>query len=322
MSGIRGKTIFITGGAGFIASHLIEALVEDNAVTIYDNLHRNAFQYTGFVKHPHVRFIQGDVLDEELLTRSMSGADICVHAAAIAGIYSINKSASHTMKVNLLGTYHALEAARKNQVKRFIDFSTSEVYGPFVYKGKETDMTTLGPVGAKRWVYAVSKLAGEHFAHTYAEDSSFEVVTVRPFNIYGPRQVGEGAVQQILIRALRNEDIVVYNDGTQIRSWCYVKDFIEGLCKAMVLEEARNQTFNLGNPQATVTVLGLVQTILRMTRSGSKVVHKPHPGPEVEMRIPDISNAEQRLGFKPKVGMEEGLAACIDWYREHLEDVK
>jgi UDP-glucose 4-epimerase len=191
------SNIFVTGGAGFIASHLIERIVGEHQVTVFDNLHRNAMKFANFEGHSNFTFIQGDVLDAETLSKAMAGADICVHAAAIAGIYSVGESLTVTMKVNLIGAYNALEGSAANKVRRFIDFSTSEVYGPFVYRGKETDQTSLGPVGERRWIYAVSKLAGEHFAHAYGEDEKFEVVTVRPFNVYGPRQVGEGAIQQM-----------------------------------------------------------------------------------------------------------------------------
>ena len=177
----------------------MEALLAEHEITIYDNLHRNALKFTSFAKHPHLRFVQGDVLDVEGLNRAMQGAEICVHAAAIAGIYSVGKSPSMTMKVNFLGAYNALEAAVTNGVRRFVDFSTSEVYGPFVYRGKETDMTTQGTVGEKRWIYAVSKLASEHYAHAFGEENGLEVNSVRPFNVYGPRQIGEGAIQQMLL---------------------------------------------------------------------------------------------------------------------------
>jgi len=315
--GIKNKKILITGGAGFIASHLIERLINDNKVIIYDNLLRNAFQYTGLDKHTNLKFIKGDVLDFESLNKTMEGVDICVHAAAVAGIFSVGKNATLTMKVNFIGTYHALESAVKNNVKRFIDFSTSEVYGPFVYKGKETDFTTLGPVGEKRWVYAISKLAGEHFAHTYEEEYGIEVVTVRPFNVYGPRQMGEGAIQQMITRALKNEDITVFNDGTQIRSWCYVTDFIDALYNAMHIKNAGNHIFNIGNPQATITVLGLAEKIISLTKSKSKIVFKAHPGPEVEMRVPDISKSCSLLGFRPKVSLDEGLSSSIEWYKKY-----
>jgi len=312
---IQGKRIFITGGAGFIASHLIERLVADNEVVVYDNLLRNALQFTDFRQHPGLTFVKGDVLDAHALKAAMQGADICVHAAAIAGIYSVGANLTRTMQVNLLGTYHALEAATANKIARFVDFSTSEVYGPFVYRGKETDRTTVGPLGERRWIYAVSKLAAEHFSHAYSADFDLQVVSVRPFNVYGPRQVGEGAVQQIIGRALNDEPITVFNDGTQIRSWCFVSDFVDGLYKTLHADTGRHATFNLGNPQATITVLGLAETIIRLTGSRSRIVFKPHPGPEVDMRIPDIAHAREQLGFAPKVGLEEGLVRSIEWYR-------
>lgn len=314
-----GNRIFITGGAGFIASHLVERLLDQHDITIYDNLHRNALQFTSFANHPRLKFIQGDVLDLSALTLAMAGATVCVHAAAIAGIYSVGKSASLTMKVNFLGAYNALEAAVRNGVRRFVDFSTSEVYGPFVYRGKESDMTTLGKVGEKRWIYAVSKLASEHYSHAFGEENGIDVNSVRPFNVYGPRQIGEGAIQQMVNRALRGEEITVFNDGTQIRSWCYVTDFVDALSTVVLKEDIRGQVFNIGNPQATVTVLGLAETVIRMTRSKSRIVFKPHPGPEVEMRVPDIDRAKALLAFQPKVGLEDGLERSIAWYREHLD---
>ena len=315
---VTNKKIFITGGAGFIASHIIERLVENNKVVLYDNLKRDALSFTAFSAHPNVTFIKGDVLDLDHLKDAMSGADIGIHAEAIAGIYSVGNKITHTMKVNLLGVYHALEAAVTNGVKRFIDFSTSETYGPFVYLGHENEPASIGPAHEKRWIYAVSKLAGEHFVHAYANDFGLNVVTVRPFNVYGPRQVGEGAIQQMASAAIKGEDITIYNEGTQIRSWCYVEDFARAFLSVMEKEEAIGEVFNIGNPQATTTVLGLAQSILRLTGSSSKIIFKPHPGPEVEVRIPDISKARRLLGFKPSVDLDEGLSSSIDWYKRNI----
>lgn len=314
---IRDARILVTGGAGFIAGHIIEKLMQDNEIVIYDNLKRNALQYSNVMDHPNVKFIQGDVLDADLLDKSMEGIDVCVHAAAIAGIYSVGNSLTRTMKVNLIGIYNALEAATKHKVKRFMDFSTSEIYGPFVYRGSEDSKATVGPPSEKRWIYSISKLAGEHFAHAYAEDFGLKIVTVRPFNIYGPRQMGEGAIQQMINCAIKNEPITVFNEGTQIRSWCYVDDFRDAFIAALGSDKAEGQIFNIGNPQATTTVLGLAETIIRLTNSKSDIVFKPHPGSEVEMRVPDISKARNLLAHDPKVGLEEGLRRSIDWYREH-----
>src|SRR5439155_1531886 len=154
----------------------------------------------------------------------VAGARVHDPRAAIAGIYSVGARVTNTLGVNLLGTVSVLEAAVAAGVGRVIEFSTSEVYGPFVYRGKESDQLSIGPTGEPRWTYAISKLAGEFFSYAYAADHGLQVVTLRPFNVYGPRQVGEGAVQQIVHRALQGEDITVFNDGTQVRSWCYVDD--------------------------------------------------------------------------------------------------
>ena len=313
--------ILITGGAGFIASYLIEGLIRGNKIIAYDNLTRNSLKFTDLQQHPNMELVEGDVLNYPILSNAMQGVDICIHTAAIAGLYSTSKNYLNTMKVNLLGTYYALEACVKNNVKRFIDFSTSEVYGPFVYKGKESDYTTLGPINEKRWVYAISKLAAEHLAHTYQEECGLEVITIRPFNIYGPRQtIGGGAISGMVEKALKDEDVIVYNDGTQIRAWCYVTDFADALYEIVGIANFKNQVFNIGNPQATITVLNLAEKILKMTDSKSRIVFRKHPGAEVDLRIPDISLASNILNYKPKVSLEQGLRKTIDWIKFQMKE--
>ena len=162
---ISGARIVVTGGAGFIASHIIDRLVERNQIVVYDNMKRDALRFSRSHDHPNVSIVQGDVLDAERLADCLKGADICVHAAAIAGIYSVGDSITLTMKVNLIGAYNALEASVKHKVGRFMDFSTSEIYGPYSYRSTEADMAKVGPASEKRWIYAISKLAAEHFAH-------------------------------------------------------------------------------------------------------------------------------------------------------------
>lgn len=312
----KNQKILITGGAGFIASHLIDRLVNDNKLIVFDNLHRNALQYYPKKDHPNIKFIQGDVLNYDLLEECMKDVDVCIHAAAIAGIYSVGASTKKTMQVNLIGSYNALESSLKNNVKKFIDFSTSEVYGPFVYRGKETGSTTLGPIHEKRWIYAVSKLASEFMTHSYGSESGLQVSSIRPFNVYGPRQIGEGAIQQFIQRALRNENIIMYNDGTQIRSWCYVTDFVDGLYRIIESDSVNGEVFNIGNPQASVTNLNLAKIIIKLTNSKSQIEFQPHPGPEVEMRIPDIEKAKSILEYNPQIDLETGLEYTIQWFRD------
>jgi len=180
-------------------------LVEKNKITVYDNFHRDTLTNSGYANHPNIKIIKGDVLDKEAMTKAMTGAEIVVHAAGIAGIDTVIKDPVRTMTVNMIGTANALEAAKLNAVQnRFIDFSTSEIFGSMAYKSSESDNTVAGSAGEARWVYAVSKLAGEHLAQAYFKQYGLPVVTVRLFNVYGPGQTGEGAIQIFMNRALKN----------------------------------------------------------------------------------------------------------------------
>jgi nucleoside-diphosphate-sugar epimerase len=156
---IIGKRVCITGGAGFIGSYLVQHLIEHNEIVVYDNLHRNALQFAHVDGHPHLHFIKGDVMDYDASRRAIDKCDIVIHCAAIAGVYSVDRNAVRTMEVNMLGTHQVVKAALDVGVERFVEFSTSEVYGPFIHKGKEDDLTTIGPIGESRWIYAASKLA-------------------------------------------------------------------------------------------------------------------------------------------------------------------
>jgi UDP-glucose 4-epimerase len=248
---IKNKNIFITGGAGFIANKLISRLIDTNQITIYDNFHRDTLSGSKYKNHKNIMIIKGDVLDDKKVLESMKGADIVIHAAAITGIESTIKSPTNTMRVNMIGTANVLEAARQNNIKdRFINFSTSEVFGSYAFKPSEDHHTVTGSAGEARWTYAVSKLAAEHLSFAYHKEFGLPVVCVRPFNIYGPGQTGESAMQIFINRALRNHDIFIYGDGSQIRAWCYVDDFINGLLMCIENPKAIGESFNIGNPRA------------------------------------------------------------------------
>ncbi|MFI5179204.1 MAG: NAD-dependent epimerase/dehydratase family protein [Vicinamibacterales bacterium] len=319
---LTGKRICITGGAGFIGSHLASRLVDANQVVVYDNLHRNAIQFAHLDGHRNLTFIKGDVMDLEATTRAIDGCQVVIHCAAIAGVYSVVRSSIRTMEVNLLGTHTVVKAALAAKVERFVDFSTSEVYGAFVHNAKESEPTAIGPVGEARWIYAASKLAAEHLSFAHHLEAGLPLAIVRPFNVYGPRQVGDGAVRGIILQALKHEPIVLYNDGTQIRAWCFVEDFVNGVLACAERPEAVGHAFNLGNPQGTITNLELTRMILRLTRSKSEITFKPHPGAEIELRVPSIHKAGALLGFAPVVSLEEGITRTIAWYAENLAGLK
>ncbi len=314
---IKNKKIFITGGAGFIGSTLTGRLVEENEVTIYDDMRRDSLSSKPFAKHPHLRLVKGDVLDQSFLTKAMKGAEIIVHCAAIAGIDTVIKRPTETMRVNMLGTAHALEAARPlTTLERFVDFSTSEVFGSAAFRAGEADVTHIGAVGEARWSYAVSKLAGEHLAKAYHNEFGMPTVTLRPFNIYGPGQVGEGALRTFILRALKNEEIQIHGDGNQIRAWCYIDDFVDGLTLAMVHPNAVGEAFNIGNARAVITVYGLAQTVVRVLGSKTPIRFTRKDYADIELRVPSVEKAREKIGFEAQIDLEEGIKRTAEFYSE------
>lgn len=312
---LNGKTIFITGGAGFIANAIIKYYINNNSIVAYDNFHRDTLTGSGFEDHPNIHIIKGDVLDKQLLIKSMKGADIVIHAAGIAGIDTVILDPVHTMQVNMIGTANALEAAQINGVKeRFIDFSTSEVFGSMAFRASENDETVAGSAGEARWTYAVSKLAGEHLAHAYYRQYKLPIVTVRPFNVYGPGQTGEGAIQAFITKALKNETLKINGDGNQIRAWCYVDDFVDCLVRCIEDPKAIGHSFNIGNSRAVITILGLAQTVCRVLKSESKIMHYPPLSADIAIRIPSVDKAFDVLGFRSNVDLEEGIRKTADWF--------
>src|SRR5688572_22505295 len=313
---LSGRRICITGGAGFIGSHLIERLVPANRVVVFDNFHRDALTRSGLAGRADVEIVRGDVMDAAAVKQAVAGCDAVVHLASIAGVDTVLKNPVLTMKVSLLGTLNALEAARDaGGVKRFIDFSTSEVFGRYAYQVTEFDATTLGAVGEARWTYAVAKLATEHLAMTYHKQHGLPTCSIRPFNIYGPRQVGEGAVHHFIVRALRGDPLTIHNDGSQIRAWCYVDDIVDAILLCLDKDEAVGHAFNIGNPRSTVTIYNLAREIVRLSSSGSRLEMVKWPHADVEIRVPSVEKAKELLGYKARVDLEEGLLRTIHWYR-------
>lgn len=316
---LKNKKILLTGGAGFIGTKLIARLVDENELTVYDNLSRNSLKSTTLASHSNIKLITGDVLNYDHLRQVVNGQQIIIHLAGVAGIDTVLRSPVRTFRVNLLGTSNICEAARESGTcERVIDFSTSEVFGQVAFRSSESDQTTLGAVGEQRWNYAVSKLAGEHLAHAYYKEFGLPTTSVRPFNVYGPGQVGEGALQRFVLAALKNEPLKIFGDGSQIRSWCYVDDFVDCLLLCLENPQAIGQVFNIGNPQATVTVLSLAESILRLVETKSKIEFITRTGADVELRIPSIDKAQQILGFTPKIGLDEGILHTSKWYKHNL----
>ena len=317
---LAGKRILITGGAGFIGTTLARRLVDANDVVAVDNLHRDALSGTELAGHPRFRFVQADVLEAAALAELTHGCTHIVHCAGIAGVDTVLESPVRTMRVNVIGTYNVLEAglATRDTLERVIDFSTSEVFGQHAFNVQEGHATSIGSVGEARWTYAVSKLAGEHMAHAYHAELGLPTVSVRPFNVFGPGQIGGGAIRAFIEAALAGRDLTVHGDGSQIRAWCYVDDMVEGTLLALEHPAAVGESFNIGNARSAVTIYDLAQRVKRLTGCPGEIVFQDVHYTDVELRIPNVEKARRLLGFEARVELDEGLERTIAWYRARL----
>ena len=310
-------SVFITGGAGFIGSTLASALADGNRITLFDNLSRDAVSGTPLASHPNVTIVGGDILDVDALQAAMGGHTHVVHCAAIAGIDTVTKSPVTTMRVNMIGSANVLEAANSLATcERVVCFSTSEVFGQRAFRVSETDNTVMGAVGEPRWTYAVSKLAEEHLAIAYHAEFGLPTTVVRPFNVYGPGQIGEGAMRIFIERALAGQTIQIHGDGSQIRSWCYVDDMVHSVLIALEHPKAVGESFNIGNPRAVATMAGLAQAVVRVTDSASPIEYVHRSGVDVELRVPKVDKASELIGFDAKVDLDEGIERTADWVRQ------
>jgi UDP-glucose 4-epimerase len=309
--------ILITGGAGFIGTHLAERLCGGHKVVLFDNLRRDSLsELAGLKENPNVEFVKGDVLNRDEVCKAMEPCDAVLHLAAIAGVSSYYREPAETLRVNLIGTLNVLECCKDLNVGKVVDFSTSEVYGADAFDVNEESGHCIGPVNDLRWTYAVSKLASEQLTLRYGETHGFKAFTVRPFNIYGPRQTGEGAISNFCRAAVRNEPIVIYGDGTPIRSWCFISDLVDAVQGLLENDALESGVFNIGNPRETYSTLGLADLFCRAVRQDVPIEFREMDRTEIRVRVPNIDRAKRLLNFAPKVGLAEGIRKTYEWFRE------
>lgn len=307
------KHALVTGGAGFIGSHLAESLVSEGAqVTVLDNLstghYRNIEQLTS-----GVTFVEGDIRDADLVERLTSGCDVVFHQAAVVSVTQSVQDPSHSCDVNDLGTVRVLDACRKHGVRRVVMASSSAVYGddPVLPKHERMTPQPMTP-------YAVQKLTGEYYASIFGTLYGLEVVCLRYFNVYGPRQDPSspysGVISIFMTRASAGEPAVIYGDGSQSRDFVFVGDVVHANMLAATRDEAAGKVFNVGTGSA-IRIDALWTLIGEL--AGTDVVPtltQPRPG-DILHSVADISKISRTIGFAPQVELRQGLRDTLAWYQ-------
>jgi UDP-glucuronate decarboxylase len=307
------KRILVTGGAGFLGSHLCERLIKDgHEVICVDDLftgsRRNLDQ---LLKHRRFEFVRHDVCQPMHID-----CEQIYHLACPASPVHYQRNPVRTIRTCVQGTLNVLDLAREVDARVMIA-STSEVYGdPLVHPQVETYWGNVNPIGI-RACYDEGKRCAEALAASYAQQYDVGVRIARIFNSYGPRMLPNDGrvVSNFIVQCLRDEPITIFGDGAQTRSFCYVDDLIEGFVRLMASDE--RDPVNLGNPNEA-TILQLAERIRQMTGSGSTIVRQPLPQDDPTRRQPDITRARERLGWQPTIEIEAGLSATIDYFRSRL----
>jgi len=321
------NSYLVTGGAGFIGSHLVDLLVrEGGQVVVLDDLSQSSGENLDpYRDDDRVRFIRGSILDERAVAEAMEGCTHLFHLAAVIGVRYVVDDPLRGMLTNTRGTEVVLAEAARLGVRALIA-SSSEVYGrgvrtPF----KADDDALIGPTSVPRWSYALSKALDEHLALAYHRQRGLRASIVRYFNTYGPRclPAGYGVIARFVERALTGRSLIVHGDGGQTRSFTYVDDAVRGTFLAGTMESAVGQAFNLGTARET-SIEELAARLQEVLGAEIPIEHVPHEqeyGPGFEdtrRRVPDATKAARLLGFTPEIGLDEGLRRTVEWWRERL----
>ena len=312
--------VLVTGGAGFIGSHLVRKLVQQkNNVRVLDNSWRFGKRNLESVLDK-IEFIEADVKDFEKVKEAVDGIDTVYHLTAILGTSYFYTHPCLVLDVGLIGAMNVLKAIVNSDVKRLLFTSSSEVYArPQIFPTPETHPLVVPDSKNPRFTYSSTKIVGEVLCLNYAKKYGFDTSIVRLHNPYGPMMGWDHVISEFIKRIVLNEKFTVQGDGTSTRSFCFVEDEVEGIILAATREEGKNEVFNIGDQYAETSVNQLIKYLEDI--SGKKVnpIYVPQPAGGTDRRVPDISKASKLLGYKPKVSIKEGLKITFDWYKKEIE---
>jgi UDP-glucuronate 4-epimerase len=311
------KKVLITGGAGFIGSHVVDRLLSlGHTVTNIDNFHNfydrkiKEANISEALKHPNYTLIEKDINEISSIETETKNADVIIHLAARAGVRPSILDPLAYYNTNVNGTIQLLEFARRNNIKKFINASSSSVYGVnknTPWKEDDLDLLPISP-------YAASKIAAEKICYTYSQLYDINVVVLRFFTVYGPRQRPDLAIHKFVKAIDAGTSIEIYGDGGTSRDYTYIDDIVDGICSALNYEKSKFEIFNLGN-SATISLRALISQIeVNLNREAIKMFKDEQPG-DVSITNADINKSAELLSYAPRISIQKGISEFVTWYK-------
>jgi len=305
----------VTGGAGFIGSHLVSRLLNEGVeVRVFDNNWRGSKRNLGDLLNK-ADFVEGDIRNFDDVEKTTKDIDVIYHLASIQGTKYFYLNPELVLEVGVLGNINIAKAAAKANVERILFSSSSEVYGiPQYFPTDEKHPITIPDIKNPRWSYAIQKITGESIFLNYAKKFGFYTTIVRIHNAYGPRMGWNHVMPEFIRRIMLNEKFIVQGKGIETRAFCFIDDIIDGIFLASKKEEGKNEIFNIGNPNEEITINKLVEKLKKISGKNFELVHVEKPEGSTERRKADISKAHKLLGYEPKVNLDTGLKKTFEWY--------
>lgn len=309
----KDNTFLVTGGAGFLGSHLVERLLHDNNVICFDNEFRGSFANLAKLKSDNLQIIRGDINNLQDWNQIKGNIDGIFHLAAINGTRFFYEIPDKVLDVNVKGTINALEFLRKNDIKYFCFAGSPESYGiPEIFPTPESHYLTVPDLENPRWSYGASKIIGEIFCANYSRKYGFKCSILRYHNAYGPRDVSSHVIPDLITKILKNEKFTVQGTGEETRSFCYIDDTIDATLLVKNNQKLSMDVFNIGMDNET-KIIELIKLLEKISGKKLNPIFEPLKNPGTPRRIPDITKLK-KLGFKPKFSLEKGLELTFQWH--------